>query len=232
MCVDPAAASDTPQTQQFVRGITVPTQADMPLYRDSGYGYGTGHEWAYDAPKSFPFKPGSVEGTIDTAAAAPSVADRQLGDAALKQDAAANWLAIAALGHDPHRFAVMDDRGKSVTVAGAYGPRQDAGFYSAENAPTLAGTHESIHRGFKRLRDEGVSTPWNEEAATRYLMDRVYGGVEGTSGGSLDAKQIADARALYGQPIYGDALRQSLANAEKEAQRLIATKYSPYGRPR
>lgn len=145
------------------------------------------------------------------------------------------WLAsqnsaIAALGFDPYRMTVSPEKGKDLSVAGMYNPKNDAIWAYLGNEPS-APVHESIHRGFKMLRDAGLEAPKEgsktlypgmdgEEMMTRMLMERLFPGIEG---GDKQAKQARDALKAF--PKDNNAY---IDRMEKAASELIA-KRTPRG---
>lgn len=127
--------------------------------------------------------------------------------------------AISQLGFDPSRMAqtppsdkrvLMDDRGSIHAYAGMYSPKDDVMWWNRSHPSALM--HESMHRGFKRLRDQNLYNPAeypDEELMVRALMQRHTGDTETTEFGG-DVKK-ARARTSQMDPAVLDRIEDIAA---------------------
>jgi hypothetical protein len=136
----------------------------------------------------------------------------------------AAWLAsqrspLAALGFDPRRMA-MSSAGPRLTAAGLYWP--DADTMWMDSRYRSAPVHESMHRGFKLMKDAGMKTSPAEERAVRAMMLRNYGPVEKEPELSDDApgnRQIAEAQKAMEDRGYREVLEAYDRDASELFQR-------------
>ena len=147
-----------------------------------------------------------------------------LGDVLYAAAIAARRNPIAALGFDPSRIT-FEPKPTHTTTAGLYSPDKDL-IYANPFEPSAV-LHESVHRGFDKLRLAGEKTPSNEESAVRWLMSELAGDPEtkfydemGFLPQAVGRKEVELAKLLYTLPSY----REELSRLTAAAQRLIAAK--------
>jgi hypothetical protein len=193
-----------------------PSKNDVAFARKAGFGYGTGVEGR---------RPGASWDkmpTLDTDAIAALVAQgdvrsrktRDVADALTQAHLAANRSPLASLGFDPRAVGYYTS-GDNFTLGGFYDPVTGSMWATSPDAIV----HESIHRGLRRMLDEGLLPPdlkdfvanrdspifyelegkrvlRSNEAAVRRTMDVLFNGVE-RGKGELGDKEIELAKEGY-----------------------------------
>lgn len=133
----------------------------------------------------------------------PELNDK-LNNRMMRAALAANRIPIAAVGFDPNRTAIDSKMPEGATYLGLYHPITD-GMYTTirPKADTDSITHESIHRGIEKLRQqfpyqskEALKGLPDEEYIVRWLMNQNAGDPE-----SKDAVQRSDAIKMFTGPF-------------------------------
>jgi hypothetical protein len=137
---------------------------------------------------------------------------------------AAQRSSLAAYGFEPRQTILSEFKGgPGLTVAGVYSPKDDAKWVDMGHKSVAV--HESIHRGFTKLRNTGQLPSlnnWPEEVIVRALMLRAYGPVE-KGRGNLADEQVSQAEMLIGpkNPRQKEFLKL-ITDIEQSAQAAIA----------
>ena len=146
----------------------------------------------------------------------------RMAEAFQRAEVASKRSAVAGLGYDPHK--VSGDWVRS-NLGGEYDAKTDRirwMFTTPDNESALI--HESVHRGFKLLRDQSAEareifnrTPINEEMFVRYIMATKMGDPENNPNHSGSVAQRGEALKLFEK--YG-SVSKDLARLEEIAAEL------------
>jgi hypothetical protein len=192
--------SSEPKPEPVTKPISeFPTREQGRAAIDSGEDYGTGNELYTRGILSRPLS-GDDNDINALMARIKNQKPEEMPDNEFKREISEGLAAaqiamkdfpLAKLGYDPRKIS-FDPR-KDLNIVGIYSPKNDSVFASTKRASTIV--HESIHRGVKIMRDEGLLDDLEkpidgqaEEFLVRWLMHKYMGNPEAGSGAMADSQ--------------------------------------------